>query len=53
MASALIDEIVRHAARGPVNVPRDPLAGELVRERGQDAHPTSLERAAQASRWGE
>jgi hypothetical protein len=53
MATALIDEIVRHAARGPVNAPRYTLAGELVRERGQDGHPTSLERAAQASRWGE
>jgi hypothetical protein len=53
MATALIDEIIRHAARGPVNAPRCTLAGELVRERGQDGLPTSLEQAAQASRWGE
>jgi len=53
MATALTDEIVRHAARGPVNAPLYTLAGELVRERGQDGRLTSLERAARASRWGE
>lgn len=29
------------------------LPGELVRERGQEGHLTTLERATQASRWGE
>ena len=53
MATALTDEIVRHAGRGPLNAPLYTLAGELVRERGQDGRLTSLERAAQASRWGE
>jgi hypothetical protein len=53
MATALIDEIARHAARGPLNAPPYTLAGELVRERGQDGHVTTMERAAQASRWGE
>jgi hypothetical protein len=52
MATALTDEIVRHAARSPLNAPPSTLAGELVRERGQDGHVTTLERAAQASRWG-
>ncbi|HEY3976269.1 MAG TPA: HD domain-containing protein [Streptosporangiaceae bacterium] len=52
MATALTDEIVRHAARSPLNAPASTLAGELVRERGQDGHVTTLERAAQASRWG-
>jgi HD domain len=53
MATALVDEIVRHAARGPLNAPPYTIAGELVRERGQDGHLTTLERAARASRWGE
>jgi HD domain len=53
MATALTDEIVRHAARSPLNAPLYTLAGELVRERSQDGGLTSLERAAQASRWGE
>jgi HD domain len=53
MAAALIDEIVRHAGRGPLNAPPYTIAGELVRERGQDGQLTTLERAAQAARWGE
>ena len=32
MATALIDEIVRHAARGPLNAPRYTIAGELARD---------------------
>ena len=52
MVPSLIDEIVRHAGRGPQNAPRYSLAGELVRERGQ-GHPTAMERAALTSRWGE
>jgi hypothetical protein len=53
LATALIDEIVRHAARGPQNAPAYTLPGELVRERGQEGHLTTLERATQSSRWGE
>lgn len=53
MAAALVDEILRHAARDPQNAPPFSLAAELLREQGQDGRPTSLERAAQASRWGE
>ena len=53
MATALTDEILRHAARSPLNAPPYTLAGGLVRERGQDGHVTTMERGAQASRWGE
>jgi hypothetical protein len=53
MAGALIDEIVRHAARGPLNALPYTIAGELVRERGTDGRRTILEMAARASRWGE
>jgi hypothetical protein len=53
MVTALTDEIVRHAGRGPQNAPRYSIAGELVRERGPDGHPTTLEQAALTSRWGE
>ena len=53
MATALTGEIARHAARGPRNAPPYTLAGEVVRERGQDGHVTAMERAARASRWGE
>jgi HD domain len=53
MVASLVDEIVRHAGRGPQNAPRYTIAGELVRERGQEGHPTTMERAAMASRWGE
>jgi hypothetical protein len=53
MASSLIDEIVRHAGRSPQNAPRYSIAGELVRERGQEGHPTTIEQAALTSRWGE
>ena len=53
MVTALTDEIVRHAARGPLNAPRYSLAGELVRERGPDGRLTALEQAALTSRWGE
>ena len=53
MVPSLIDEIVRHAGRGPQNAPRYSIAGELVRERGQEGHPTAMERAALTSRWGE
>jgi HD domain len=53
MVPSLIDEIVRHAGRGPQNAPRYSIAGELVRERGQEGHPTTIEQAALTSRWGE
>lgn len=53
MASALVDEIVRHAARGPLNAPPYTLADGLVRERGGEGGLTGLELGAQASRWGE
>jgi hypothetical protein len=52
MATALVGEIARHAARSPLNAPLYSLPGELVRERGADGHVTTLERAAHASRWG-
>jgi hypothetical protein len=53
MVTSLTDEIVRHAARSPQNAPRYSIAAELVRERGQEGHPTTLEQAALTSRWGE
>jgi hypothetical protein len=53
MVSSLIDEIVRHAGRSPQNAPRYSIAGELVRERGQEGHLTTIEQAALTSRWGE
>jgi HD domain len=53
MAAALVDEIARHASRSPRNAPRYTIAGELVRERSEGGRRTTLERAAQASRWGE
>ncbi|HEX5334138.1 MAG TPA: HD domain-containing protein [Cellulomonas sp.] len=53
MVTSLVDEIVRHAARSPHNAPRYTIAGELVRERDQDGHATTLEQAALTSRWGE
>ena len=53
MVTSLIDEIVRHAERSPQNAPRYSIAGELVRERGREGHPTAIEQAALTSRWGE
>jgi hypothetical protein len=53
MVTSLIDEIVRHAGRSPQNAPRYSIAGELVRERGREGHPTAIEQAALTSRWGE
>lgn len=52
MATALVDDIVRHSARAPQNAPRYTIAGELARERAESPGPTSLERATQAARWG-
>jgi hypothetical protein len=53
MVTSLIGEIIRHAGRSPQNAPRYSIAGELVRERGQEGHPTAIEQAALTSRWGE
>ena len=53
MVTSLIDEIIRHAGRSAQNAPRYSIAGELVRERGQEGHPTAIEQAALTSRWGE
>ena len=53
MVPSLVSEIVRHAGRSPQNAPRYSIAGELVRERGRQGHPTAMERAALTSRWGE
>lgn len=53
MASALADEIARHAARGPENAPRLTIAGEIVRDRREDPDGLStIERMALGSRWG-
>lgn len=52
MATALIDEIVKHAARGRLNALSPSVAGELIRER-TDGGMTTLERVARAGRWGE
>jgi hypothetical protein len=53
MATALIDEVVRHAARNPEIAPPYSLAADLVRERKRDGHLTNLELFAHGSRWGE
>ncbi|MET9251703.1 HD domain-containing protein [Nonomuraea sp. NPDC003709] len=52
MVTVLVDDIVRHAARAPQAAARYTLAGELTRERGELGTPTTLEHAANASRWG-
>jgi phage tail protein X len=52
MVTALVDDIVRHAARAPQAAARFTIAGELTRERGELGAPTTLELAANASRWG-
>lgn len=54
MASALADEIARHAARAPENAPPLTLAAQIVRDRAQDPDGLSgIERMALTSRWGE
>ncbi|MCC9305820.1 HD domain-containing protein [Kitasatospora sp. RB6PN24] len=53
MATALVDDIVRHASRGPLAAPRYSLAAQLVHERAAPGGTTGLESAAAASRWGE
>jgi hypothetical protein len=51
VATALADEIIRHAARGPLNALPPSIAAELIRERKHG--PTTLERLTRAGRWGE
>jgi hypothetical protein len=52
MATALIDEIIRHAGRGPLNALGPSVAAEVIRERG-DGGLSTLERVTRAGRWGE
>ncbi|MFI6316208.1 HD domain-containing protein [Nonomuraea sp. NPDC050556] len=54
MATALVDDIVRHAARSPqTTAPRNTPADILMRERGQlGTDLTAMELQAHASRWG-
>jgi HD domain len=52
MVTALVDAIVTHAARAPQAAARFTIAGELARERGKLGAPTTMELAANASRWG-
>ncbi|MER5452971.1 hypothetical protein ABT065_46530 [Streptomyces sp. NPDC002764] len=52
MVTALVDDIVRHAARAPWAAARFTIAGEHTRERRELGAPTALELTANASRWG-
>ena len=52
IVTVLVDDIVRHAARAPQAAARYTPAYELTRERGELGTPTTLELAANASRWG-
>jgi len=52
MVATLVDAIVTHAARAPQAAARFTIAGELARERGELGAPTTMELAANASRWG-
>jgi hypothetical protein len=51
MERALVDAVVAQAAKSPEAAPRYSMPGELLRER-RDGELTSMERAAQTSRWG-
>ena len=51
MATALIDEIVKHAARGRANAFPPSVAADCIRERKDGL--TTLERVTRAGRWGE
>ena len=51
MATALIDEIIRHAARGPLNALGPCVAAEVIRERA-DGGLSTLERVTRSGRWG-
>ncbi|MET7529835.1 hypothetical protein [Streptomyces goshikiensis] len=52
MATGLVDDIVRQAARSPQAGARYTVPGEFLRERGEPGAVTALELAARASRWG-
>ncbi|MFI5529405.1 HD domain-containing protein [Kitasatospora sp. NPDC051853] len=52
MATVLVDDIVRQAARSPQAGARYTLPGEFLRERGEPGGVTAVELAARASRWG-
>ncbi|NUP35198.1 MAG: HD domain-containing protein [Streptomycetaceae bacterium] len=52
MVTALVDDIVRQAARSPQAAARFTIAGELSRERREQGTPTAWEVAAGGGRWG-
>ena len=52
VATALADEIVKHAARGRMNALAPCVASEVIRERA-DGGLSTLERLTHAGRWGE
>ncbi|WP_405021220.1 HD domain-containing protein [Kitasatospora sp. NBC_00070] len=52
MATVLVDDIVRQAARSPQAGARYTLPGEFLRERGGPGAVTAVELMARASRWG-
>ncbi|MFB9371031.1 HD domain-containing protein [Kitasatospora sp. NPDC001664] len=52
MATVLVDDIVRQAARSPKAGARYTLPGEFLRERAEPGAVTGVELAARASRWG-
>ncbi|NUK01078.1 HD domain-containing protein [Streptomyces lunaelactis] len=52
MATVLVDDVVRQAARSPQAGACYTVPGEFLRERGEPGAVTALELAARASRWG-
>ena len=52
MASVLVDDVLRHAARSPQAGVRFTFAGELAREVQRHGRPTELEIATGKGRWG-
>jgi hypothetical protein len=52
MASVLVDDVLRHAARSPQSGARFTFAGELAREVQRHGRPTELEIATCKGRWG-
>ena len=52
VATALVDDIIRTAERSPQAAARFTVARELIRERGDDGAPTTMELAMASSRWG-
>jgi hypothetical protein len=53
MVRSLVDAIVGQADGRPTKAPRYSLAGELVRERAEPPHITTMEASAGGSRWGD